>query len=64
MIKKDPQLQAEFQSTLASDPQFSASPNERLRFFYKRSNYWDPYLGVYPIGRVIEPLTKDVELEK
>lgn len=64
MIKKDPQLHAEFQRTLASDPQFSASPDERLRFFYKRSNYWDPYLAVYPIGRVTEPLAKDVELEK
>ena len=39
----------------------AASPSERLRFFYRRSPYWDPQMNLYPVGRIISvidlPLT-------
>jgi hypothetical protein len=61
MMDHDPQLVAEFEDLLALDEEFAASPSERLRFFYRRSPYWDPLMNVYPVGRIISfvdlPLT-------
>jgi hypothetical protein len=52
MLERDPKLRKEFEDRLAADPKFSASPSARLNFFYQRSPYWDPKLGLYPVGRV------------
>ena len=53
MMANDPALAAEFAELLASDPEFAASPAARLRFFHKRSPYWDPQMNLYPVGRII-----------
>jgi hypothetical protein len=52
MLAKDPQLKAEYEKRLASDPAFAGSSHARLQFFYRRSPYWDPQMNVYPVGRV------------
>jgi hypothetical protein len=61
MMANDPALRQEFEERLAADADFAASPSERLRFFYKRSPYWDPQMNLYPVGRIIRvidlPLT-------
>ena len=61
MMANDPALRDEFQERLAADPDFAASASERLRFFYKKSPYWDPQMNLYPVGRIIRvidlPLT-------
>ena len=56
MLAKDPKLREEFQQKLTSDPKFAGSPRARLEFFYRRSQYWDPQMNLYPIGRIIKPL--------
>ena len=56
MMEKDPELKREFESLVAGDPDFAASPAARLRFFYKRSPYWDPQMNLYPVGRIIRVL--------
>jgi len=56
MIAHDPALQHEFDERLETDTEFAASPSDRLRFFYKRSPYWDPQMNLYPVGRVIRVL--------
>jgi hypothetical protein len=56
MMAADPDLKREFEKLLASDPDFAASPAHRLRFFYKRSPYWDPQMNLYPVGRIVEAL--------
>jgi len=56
MMQSDPLLKQEFEALLASDPEFAASPAERLRFFYKRSPYWDPQMNLYPVGRITNVL--------
>ena len=53
MLANDPELKQEFEQLLARDPEFAASPAARLRFFYKRSPYWDPQMNLYPVGRII-----------
>jgi hypothetical protein len=53
MMANDPSLAKEFAQLLASDAEFAASPSARLRFFYKRSPYWDPQMNLYPVGRII-----------
>ncbi|HKY28714.1 MAG TPA: M14 family metallopeptidase [Pyrinomonadaceae bacterium] len=53
MMHEDPKLLEEFEERLANDEAFAASPDERLNFFYRRSKYWDPYMNVYPIGRIM-----------
>jgi hypothetical protein len=56
MMQSNPELKQEFEALLASDPDFAASPAERLRFFYKRSPYWDPQMNLYPVGRITSVL--------
>ena len=53
MMANDPAVEQEFRQLLALDPEFAASPSARLRFFYKRSPYWDPQMNLYPVGRII-----------
>ena len=53
MLAADTNLKDEFEALLESDPQFAASPAARLRFFYKRSPYWDPQMNLYPVGRIV-----------
>ena len=56
MMARDPALQQEFEQLLALDEEFAASPSARLRFFYRRSPYWDPQMNLYPVGRIISVL--------
>jgi hypothetical protein len=56
MMNNDPELKREFEELLTSDAEFAASPADRLRFFYKRSPYWDPQMNLYPVGRVLTEL--------
>jgi hypothetical protein len=56
MIAADPELKQQFEDLVASDAEFAASPAARLRFFYKRSPYWDPQMNLYPVGRIIRVL--------
>src|SRR6185503_19980936 len=53
MLANDTALRQEFEHLLALDEEFAASPSARLRFFYKRSPYWDPQMNLYPVGRII-----------
>jgi len=52
MMAKDPQLKAEFEKKVASDPAFAANSYGRLNWWYQHSPYWDNRLGLYPVGRV------------
>lgn len=53
MLAKDPLLKAEFQTRLEDDPQFAASPQARLKFFYDRSPWYTAnHVGAYPVGRL------------
>ena len=54
MMAADPKLKTEFERKVTSDPKFEANPNARLEFFYDRSPWHDPRLGLYPVGRLIK----------
>jgi Zinc carboxypeptidase len=59
MLETNPELRKEFERRLATDQDFVKSPDQRLMFFYKRSPYWDPFMNLYPVGRI----TADVPIE-
>jgi hypothetical protein len=52
MMAKDPKLKQEFESKIASDPEFAGDSDARLWFFFRRSPYWDQHVGLYPVGRL------------
>jgi len=52
MLAKDPKVAAAFGQKLATDPQFAASPQARLDYFYQLSPAWDERLNLYPVYRV------------
>ena len=52
LLAKDPKVAAEFNQKLASDPEFAASPQARLDFFYRLSSSWDERLNLYPVYRL------------
>jgi hypothetical protein len=56
MMAADQELKREFEELLENDEDFAASPAQRLRFFYKRSPYWDPQIEVYPVGLIVDAL--------
>jgi hypothetical protein len=52
IVAKDPKAAAAFKKRLAEDPEFAASPQARLDFFYRLSPSWDERLNLYPVYRV------------
>jgi hypothetical protein len=52
LMARDPKLKAEFEQKVQSDPAFAANWYGRLNWFYQHSPYWDPQLGLYPVGRL------------
>lgn len=58
MMATNPELKREFERLIETDPEFAANPSARLRFFYRRSPYWDPQMNLYPVGRI----TRDLDL--
>ena len=53
MLAADPALARAWQEALR-DPQFAASPERRLSWFYERSAYFDDRYLLYPVGREVE----------
>ncbi|MEP6636822.1 MAG: M14 family metallopeptidase [Acidobacteriota bacterium] len=56
MLAQDEHLRTEFEHKVATDSRFASDPGERLNFFYRRSPYWDPFINLYPVGRITSPL--------
>jgi len=52
MIEANLTLHTEFEEALKEDPQLAGNSYERLKYFYKRSPYWDPQMNLYPVGRI------------
>jgi len=59
MLAKDAGLRKEFEEKL-KDENFRKSAGARLRFFYERSPYFDKRVGLYPVGRIVTTLDKNI----
>ena len=53
LIKKNPDLKKKLEDKQQSDPKFAASAAEQLDFIYKNSEYFEPSVSLYPVGRVV-----------
>ncbi len=51
MLAADPALKSEFEAKLASDPEFAASGDARLGWFYERTPFYDGQYLLYPVAR-------------
>lgn len=51
-LKRDPQLAAEFQRKLATEPEFVKDRSARLQFFARRHASWDEQFNLYPVFRI------------
>jgi len=51
MLAETPGLAHDFQEKLRSDPEFAASPEARLRWFYVRTPFADTRWKLYPVAR-------------
>ena len=51
MLAADPKLAAEFQQKLTEDESFRASSEQRLRWFYERTPFFDERWLLYPVAR-------------
>lgn len=54
MMEEDPALREEFETLVASDSAFAASPADRLQWFYQKTPFMDDEWLLYPIGRSIQ----------
>ena len=52
---RDPAVRQAFEARLAADPDFAASPQARLDWFYRRHASWDERFGLYPVFRTATP---------
>jgi hypothetical protein len=52
MLAADPALRDEFNAKLRANPDFAASPGDRLEFFLRRHSSWDQQYNLYPVLRV------------
>jgi len=52
MIASSPSLLDEFEAAVKANPELANDSYERLKYFYKRSPYWDPQMNLYPVGRI------------
>ncbi|MEJ2048913.1 MAG: hypothetical protein P8Y60_03560, partial [Calditrichota bacterium] len=64
MLERDPALKIEFEKKLTEDKSFASNPEARLNFFYKRSPYWDHTLNLYPVGKIMNPVSLPVVSER
>jgi hypothetical protein len=53
-MAKSPELRAELEHRVQTDPKFAGDPSARLGFFFDRSPWWQANrVGEYPVGRLI-----------
>jgi len=51
MLAADPALKTAFEAKLAAEPEFAASAQARLAWFYERTPFYDDRYRLYPIAR-------------
>lgn len=54
MLAKRPNLQKEFDQKKASDSAFATNPDAIINWFYSKSPWWDSFLNIYPVGKLLK----------
>jgi hypothetical protein len=52
MIRKNPDLKTQLDRLKSEDPAFAADAYAQLMWFYRQTPYYDPSIGLYPVGKL------------
>jgi hypothetical protein len=55
-LLKDPQVAAEWEAALASDPALAGDGTARYLWWYRRTPHWDETVGLMPVYRLTGPI--------
>ncbi|HMK39453.1 MAG TPA: hypothetical protein VK569_08935, partial [Bacteroidota bacterium] len=61
LLAADSLLRKEYDGKVRSDTAFARESGARLNWLYRRSPWRDPWLNVYPVGRLTSPAALDTE---
>jgi len=54
MLSSDENLKKEFELKMAKDTEFATDSKKILKWFYKKSPYWDKRINTYPVGKIFD----------
>ena len=61
LVAKDSALRKEYEGKVNADTSFARNPDARLNWLYQHSPWRDPWLNVYPVGRITSAVALDTE---
>jgi hypothetical protein len=61
LLAEHPALRMEYDGKVKADSAFAREPGARLNWLYQHSPWGDPWLNVYPVGRITSPVTLETE---
>ena len=64
LLRENPQLKEALEIKKLEDEQFRNSPRAQLDFVYRNSDHYEPTHRVYPVMRILEPLSLQTEPER
>jgi hypothetical protein len=63
LLARNPRLKGEFEAKRASEPAFAKSAAQQLDWIYRRSPWYEATVGVYPVGRLMQPISLQLKPE-
>ncbi len=66
-LRQHPEVRAELEALRKADPTFAADARKQLDWVYRKSPWYEPTHRLYPVARVLQPVTlplEDVEIAR
>ncbi len=57
LLQENPALRRKFEAALKANPGMAKNRWARLYFFYARTPYWEDRVNVYPVGKLMTPMS-------
>jgi hypothetical protein len=63
LLARNPRLKGEFEAKRSAEPAFAKSAAQQLDWLYRRSPWFEASVGVYPVGRLMKPISLPLKSE-